>query len=325
MRRTPAPYDSIKEALGVGADDEAVFSSLFTPEPPPPPDGYDGAGVRIRYYGHACLLVEAGGVSILIDPVISYRYDSGVPRYTYADLPETIDYVLISHNHQDHCMFETLLQLRHKTRHLIVPRSMGGNLADPSLKLILQNIGFKNVVEIDELEAVGVKGGEIISLPFLGEHADLNIRTKTAYAVRLLGKTVVCAADSNNVEPRLYENIARLLGGVDVLFIGMECEGAPLSWLYGALLTRPLPRKVDQSRRFDGSDYAKAIDIVNLLGPGQVYVYAMGQEPWLTYLTSLVYTENSRAIVESDKLVESCRQRGITSERLFGSKEIFLT
>lgn len=324
MKETPAPYEQIKKVLGVAEKDDELFSSLFTGARPFATSSYTGDGVRVRYFGHACVLIEARGVSILCDPVISYMYDSEVPRYTFADLPETIDYVLITHNHQDHCMFETLLQLRHKTRHVLVPRSNGGDLLDPSLKLILRNIGFKNVSEIDELETVEVAGGTITGLPFLGEHADLNIRTKVAYMITLDGKSIVCAADSNNIEPQLYENLRQLIGEVDVLFIGMECDGAPLSWLYGALLTRPLARKMDQSRRFDGSDFEKGIQLVDLLAAGQVYVYAMGQEPWLTYLTSLLYTEQSRPITESNKLVESCRERGITSERLFGRKEIYL-
>ena len=48
----------------------------------------------------------------------------------------------------------------------------------------------------------------------------------------------------------------------------------------------------------------------------------MGQEPWLTYLTSIQYTPESRPIVESNRLVNVCRTRGIESERLFGHKEI---
>jgi hypothetical protein len=50
----------------------------------------------------------------------------------------------------------------------------------------------------------------------------------------------------------------------------------------------------------------------------------MGQEPWLSYLTSINYTEESQPIIESNKLVEACRGRNITSERLFGSREIFV-
>ncbi|HKY27462.1 MAG TPA: hypothetical protein VJM12_05900, partial [Pyrinomonadaceae bacterium] len=106
--------------------------------------------------------------------------------------------------------------------------------------------------------------------------------------------------------------------------LGMECDGGPLSWLYGPLITKPLSRKIDQSRRLNGSNFERAIDIVNRLHPKQVYVYAMGQEPWLTFLTSIQYTEASRPIVDSNKLVDACKQQGIESERLFGSKEIFL-
>jgi hypothetical protein len=104
----------------------------------------------------------------------------------------------------------------------------------------------------------------------------------------------------------------------------MECDGAPLSWLYGPLLTKPIPRKLDHSRRSNGSDFEKAIAVVDQLRPKQVYVYAMGQEPWLTYLTSIRYTDESRPIVESNKLVAECRSRGLISERLFGQKELIL-
>jgi L-ascorbate metabolism protein UlaG (beta-lactamase superfamily) len=221
-------------------------------------------------------------------------------------------------------MFETLLQLRHKVKNVIVPKSNGGGLADPSLKMVLQKIGFRRTMEIDELETIEIEGGLITGLPFLGEHADMNVRTKIAYLISLGDKKILCAADSNNIEPTLYEHIHNLVGEVDVLFLGMECDGGPLSWLYGPLLTKPLARKLDQSRRFDGSDYGKGMDIVNRLKPKHVYVYAMGQEPWLTYLTSIQYTEGSRPIVESTRLVNDCRSRGIESERLFSHKEIFL-
>ena len=323
MKNSPQSFGHIKELLGVRPEDEELFSSLFTTEAPAKVTSKNRSGVRVRYFGHACVLVETPDVSILCDPVIPYNHEGAVPRWSYPDLPETIDYVLITHNHQDHCMFETLLQLRHKIKQLIVPRSSGGALMDPSMKLMLQNIGFPNVREIDEMETIEVPGGAIIGLPFLGEHADLNIRTKTAYFIKVQGKSILCAADSNNIEPAMYEHIHELTNDVDVLFLGMECEGAPLSWVYGSLLTKPLARKLDQSRRLDGSNYEKAISIVDCLKPKQVYVYAMGQEPWLTFVTSIHYTEASGPIVESNKLVAECLNRGLVSERLFGRKEIF--
>ncbi|HYO64054.1 MAG TPA: MBL fold metallo-hydrolase [Pyrinomonadaceae bacterium] len=324
MRHTPQPLDRIKSLLGVADEDAELFSSFFTAEAPRAGRAYDGDGVRVRYFGHACLLIEAKGVSILVDPVISYQCDEGVCRYTYDDLPESIDYVLITHNHQDHCIFEVLLQLRHKIKHVVVPKSNGEGLLDPSLKLVLKNIGFASVREIDELEEIPVEGGSITGLPFLGEHGDLNIRSKVAYAVNLRGRSIMCAADSNNIEPRLYDHVRECVGEVDVLFLGMECDGAPLTWLYGPLLTKPLARKMDQSRRLDGSNCAKGLAIVSRLNPRQVYVYAMGQEPWLTFLTSIQYTDESRPIVESNRLVEECRRLDVETERLFGQKEIVL-
>jgi hypothetical protein len=56
-----------------------------------------------------------------------------------------------------------------------------------------------------------------------------------------------------------------------------------------------------------------------------VYVYAMGQEPWLNYIMSIKYTDQSRPIIESNRLLKVCHERGIISERLFGEKEILLT
>ena len=324
MKVAPRPLAYIKEVLEIGEGEEKSFSSFFTADAPAPPAHYAGDDVRIRYFGHACLLLETKGVSILTDPLISYKYNDGIQRYTYEDLPETIDYIVITHNHQDHCMFETLLQLRHKTKNVIVPKNNGGTLADPSLKMVLRNIGFPHVTEIDEMETIEVEGGSITGLPFLGEHADLNIRTKIAYLIELQGKKVLCAADSNDIEPKLYEHIRTHMGNVDVVFLGMECDGGPLSWLYGPLLTKPLARKQDQSRRLDGSNFEKALDLVQRLNARQVYVYAMGQEPWLTYLTSIQYTEQSRPIVDSNKLVAACRNSGLTAERLFGQKEVFL-
>lgn len=322
MKFVPRPYAYIKDILQVADADDELFSSFFTEEPPEVAPRYAGEGTRVRYFGHACILFESKDVSILTDPVISYKYDSEVYRYTYADLPDEIDYVLITHNHQDHCMFETLLQLRHKIKQVIVPKNSGGGLADPSLKLVLENIGLRNVREIDEMERVEFEGGSITGLPFLGEHADLNIRTKLAYLINLRDRSVLCAADSNNLEPMLYEHIHGLVGDIDTMFLGMECDGGPLSWLYGPLLTKPMPRKFDQSRRLNGSNCERGISIVDLFNPRTVYVYAMGQEPWLTYLTSIQYTDESRPIVESNMLVEQCRARGITSERLYGCKEI---
>jgi L-ascorbate metabolism protein UlaG (beta-lactamase superfamily) len=323
MKQVPRTFSYIKERLKLEDDQEELFKSFLTDKQPPELQRYSGDGVRVRYFGHACVMLETKDVSILTDPALSYSYDNGIERYSYQDLPKVIDYVLITHSHQDHVMFETLLQLRHKIKNIIVPRSHGGNLEDPSTKQVLKNIGFRNVTEIDEMETIDIEGGSITGLPFFGEHCDLNIGTKAAHHIRLRNKTFLLAADSNNIAPELYQRLFALVGKIEVLFLGMECDGAPMSWLYGPLLTKPLDRKMDQSRRFSGSNYEKGIEIVNRFGCEEVYVYALGQEPWLRYALSLKYTDESNPIIHSNKLVAECQSRGIVSERLFGIKERF--
>jgi L-ascorbate metabolism protein UlaG (beta-lactamase superfamily) len=321
MKLCPQRIDAVLERANV-PEKALCLEGMFTTDPPLAYAPYVGRGVRWRYFGHACILIEISGTAILLDPVLSYTYDSQISRYTYEDLPPHIDFVLITHNHQDHILFETLLQLRHKIGSIVIPRSAGGTLQDPSLRLILKNVGFPHVTELGELETLRGDGFEIVGVPFFGEHADLDIRTKLGYLIRSASHSMLFAADSCNIDSCLYANISRDLGSIDVLFLGMECDGAPLSWLYGPLLMKPIDRSADQSRRLAGSDYEQAIDMVERFKCKEVYVYAMGQEPWLNYIMSIKYTEQSRPILESNKLIEECRSRGIIAERLFGEKEI---
>ena len=324
MKREPSALNAIRDALDLGNDYDSRFQSLLTAEPPPPYVEYDGDAARWRYFGHACILLETRSVNVLLDPVLSYTYESDISRYTYDDLPDVLDYVLITHNHQDHILFETLLQLRHRIRQIVVPRSGGGALQDPSLKLLLKQCGFQNVVEISEMDEIAFPGGSITALPFLGEHGDLNVLTKSAYLLATGKHKLLFAADSCNISPEIYRHVHREVGDVDALFVGMECDGAPVSWIYGPLLTQRLERQKDHSRRLAGSNYERALGMVEQFRCKEVYVYAMGQEPWLNHVMSIKYSEKSNPIIHSNRLMETCQNRGITAERLFGEKEILL-
>jgi L-ascorbate metabolism protein UlaG (beta-lactamase superfamily) len=324
LKTDPRPWGEIKEMLKVPEESERLVRTFLTPDPPPPYASYQGRGMRWRYFGHACILLETPDMTMLFDPVLSYTYESDVSRYTYQDLPDSIDYVVITHNHQDHVLFETIMQIRHKVKNFIVPTSSGGFLQDPSLKLILKNIGCRNVIELNQMESLEFKNGSITALPFLGEHSDLNVLCKAAHLVRIGNRSLLFAADSCNLEPQLYQHLYHEVGDVDAIFLGMECDGAPLSWLYGPLLTRKIERVVDESRRLAGSNFEQAIDIVRRFKSRETYVYAMGQEPWLGHIMSLKYTEQSRPIIESNRLIHECSANGTCAERLFGEKEILI-
>ena len=324
MRTRPRPIEDVAELFVSAGPLDAIAERFFTETPPRRAVGFTGPGVRIRYFGHACLLIESARVSILVDPVVSYDYPADLARFTYLDLPDRIDYVLLTHNHQDHVMLETLLQIRHRVGRVIVPNAGAGSLQDPSLALMLRAIGFADVRPVDMLEALPIPDGKILPIPFLGEHSDLRIDSKTGYAVKLEGNTVVLAADSRNLEPAVYRRMAPIIGPVDALFIGMECDGAPLTWLYGPLLMAGVERVHDESRALSGSDAAMVESVLALLNPRRVFIYAMGQEPWLNHVMCLRYDAHSPPIVESSAIIARCHDLGIPVERPFASGEWWL-
>ena len=300
------------------------YKALFTEKKPAHPFEPVSEGVRLRYIGHAGFLVETRDVSIAIDPVIANRCDRFANEViSFSELPARIDYVFLTHNHQDHVNFETLLQLRYKIGTIVVPKNNGGALVDPSLRAMLKQLNF-NVIEIDELEEIPVPGGRIVSIPFLGEHGDLSIRSKSAWLVEILGKKVFFGADSSNPDTRLYENMSELLSDMDIFCIGMECVGAPYTWLYGALHTRPVTKAIKNSRRLNGSDATQAFAIVNVLRPKQVYIYALGMEPWYRYFMGINYSENSKQIVEVKKMLNCCESLGVPAESLYGKRTLVL-
>jgi L-ascorbate metabolism protein UlaG (beta-lactamase superfamily) len=205
-----------------------------------------------------------------------------------------------------------------------VPKNNGSSLADPSMRLLLQQLGFV-VYELDELDEVCVPRGRIVALPFLGEHGDLNIRSKCAWYLELDGRKFFFGADSSNPDVRLYEHLGALFGDIDVLSIGMECVGAPYTWLYGALHSKAVSKNIKNSRRLNGSDARQAFPLVRAFGARQVLIYALGIEPWYKYFMGIEYDANSRQILESNRMIDACRQIGVPAEALYGKKTLSFT
>lgn len=322
MRDEPQPLSYIKDlASELNLEGGLDFDGLFTTKAPERvAEHADDETVHIRYLGHAGVMVQTTKTTLMVDPVIAYSNDDSTNKTTFDDLPAHIDYVMVTHTHMDHLCLETLIQLKHKIGTVLVPKNNSGHLADPSMKLMLKTLGFDNVVEMEDMERLDFADGHLMALPFLGEHADVNIRSKAAWYVEAKGRKVLVAADSSNLDEALYKRLHDIVGDIDMLFIGMECTGGPLRWLYGPLLTQSISREQNESRRFNGSDFKAASYMARTFKAKEVYVYALGIEPWFGYFMGISYNEDDVQLVEALKLVDECKERGVDSERLNGLK-----
>jgi len=319
----PQPFDSICEFLGLNAKLRELLLPMLTEKPQIPHEKWRENSLRVRYFGHACLLIESKEISILTDPLLAVvPVKGGLNRFSFGDLPKEIDYALITHNHQDHNSLETLLRLRHRIKCLVVPKSYGILYGDISLKALAHRIGFRNVIELDTMENLQLPNGEIIAIPFLGEHSDL-AHGKTGYVIRFDKRKLLIGADLDCLDKQVYENVRRCLGCIDTVFLGIESVGAPFSWINGPLLPqRPSPID-EESRRQHGCDAKRAIDILEAFGASRLYNYAMGMEPWLEHILGLALNENSPQWLESETLLAQARvRRFVEVGRLYGKAEI---
>jgi L-ascorbate metabolism protein UlaG (beta-lactamase superfamily) len=309
----------LREMLELDDEQAAAISRLLAAQPDLSPDRHIDSGARIRYFNHACLVMQTPEAAIMTDPWVSADA-SATDRFTYRDLPDYIDLALISHGHQDHIVLETLLALRGRIGSVVVPRSSRGNMADPSIALYLSHLGLP-VTEVDDFSEVEFPGGKVIAMPFLGEHCDLDIRAKSTYQVRIGGRTIFVGADSSGIDLGLYRYMRQHVGPMDMAFLGMECAGAPLTWLYQGLFTQPVTKKMSRSRTLSGSNAEQAAGIMTELGAGEAYVYAMGEESWLGHVMATSYNEDSYQLQQVEDFMTWCADHGVKSDHLLGQHE----
>ncbi|MEU3492896.1 MBL fold metallo-hydrolase [Kitasatospora cineracea] len=320
-RLRPVDVEELAAKFGLDEDARAGFRRLFTEQEPRRYAPNRTGGVRMQYFGHASVLLDHDGFTVLTDPTLGYDGDGFEGHFTIADLPETIDVVVLSHGHSDHFSLETLLQLRRRIGTIVVPRSSGGSLADIGLRSMLEHFGFRNVVELADMQSLQAGPATITALPFLGEHGELDIRAKMVPMVRLGGRGFLFATDTSPIDPTLYDLVAREIGTVDALFIGLECVGAPLTWLYGPLLDTPISREHSLERGLKGSFAEPADQLAQRLGAQQIFVYALGIEPWLKHLTGCWFDPEAEQLRQEVILRDLAGQRGVRSELLYLTAE----
>jgi UDP-MurNAc hydroxylase len=123
--------------------------------------------VRLTYYGQACTLTEAGGVKILADPWLTegayhstwfhthLLADAGVSPESF---PKDIDYLFLSHEHQDHLDVATLKHFRRDIPLLIC------RFSSSKFRKYLESLGFSNIRELASGEPLRVGDGVDVTI-----------------------------------------------------------------------------------------------------------------------------------------------------------------
>ena len=101
-----------------------------------------------KFLGQACTLIETNNKKIIVDPWIvgpcnvNTWYTLRNKAATKKDIPTDVDYIYISHEHQDHFQKETLKEFDRKIPIYICkfPRDRFNN------EII--KLGFKNIIEL---------------------------------------------------------------------------------------------------------------------------------------------------------------------------------
>jgi UDP-MurNAc hydroxylase len=177
--------------------------------------------MQVTLLADSTFLFEHNGVRILTDPWIGSRIYGGAwvqfpQSLITADQIGRLDYVFISHIHQDHCDLETIKQLDKSATIILMKKtpSYVGNF------LNFHNLGFESVLEVPIRSRVSIKGGiEIEILEADPTHA-LNYLIDSSLVLHYENKALLFAND-NLPHPAIYE----YLRGMNIALAILPCSG----------------------------------------------------------------------------------------------------
>jgi L-ascorbate metabolism protein UlaG (beta-lactamase superfamily) len=201
------------------------------------------AGLRATIVGHASVLIQAGGLNVLTDPVWSDRASpvpfAGprrviAPGIAFEALPE-IDAVLLSHNHYDHMDMATLRRLSATHRPLVVTPL--GN--DAILRRAIPDI---KVAAGDWWDLIDIgKGGQVTIMPSYHWSArtggDRRMALWSGFMLSTSGGNAYFAGDTAYGDGRIFREMRRRIGRPDLALIPIGAY-AP-RWFMNAQHTDP--------------------------------------------------------------------------------------
>ncbi|HWI72339.1 MAG TPA: MBL fold metallo-hydrolase [Baekduia sp.] len=111
---------------------------------------------RLRWLGHATVLLDVGGARLLTDPVLGTRLAHLRRHGPAPDPPRHVDAVLVSHVHRDHLDRRSLRRVAGPDTTVVVPRGAAGLVA---------RLGFGAVREVEAGDTVTIGGAAVRAVP----------------------------------------------------------------------------------------------------------------------------------------------------------------
>jgi UDP-MurNAc hydroxylase len=148
--------------------------------------------MRVTYYGQACILIEAAGMKILTDPWLTEGAYFGTWFHTHllADagvspdfFPKDIDYLFLSHEHEDHVDPETLRHFSPNVPVLIC------KFPTPRLRHYLESLGLRNIREFPSGQEVKLAGALSVTIFSTAEYTNDAALLVEGDGSRLLNET----------------------------------------------------------------------------------------------------------------------------------------
>jgi L-ascorbate metabolism protein UlaG (beta-lactamase superfamily) len=154
---------------------------------------YDYKGVKIRWFGHDGFMIQDGLESLVIDP-FKLAHDAKA------------DYVLLSHEHFDHCNSEDLKKVLKPSSIVVAPQSCNVELA---------KVSPKEIKTVKPGDKVRVGGFEVTAIPAYntnkyrepGKHFHPKQDGKVGYVVKTKSGVTIYHTGDSDVIPEM-ENIA---------------------------------------------------------------------------------------------------------------------
>lgn len=198
--------------------------------------------MQVTYYGQACTLIEAAGRRILTDPWLTEGAYCGTWFHTHvladagvdpAAVCRNIDYLFISHEHEDHLDPQTLAHVDPDTPVLIC------KFPTPKFREYLTSLGLRNIIERPSGEVLDLGDGLEVIIFGTAEYTN-----DSAIVVRAEGCTVFNETDCKLA----YQDLLRVGGmGVDIGFYMFSgANWYPMLYEYPAETKRAL---IERRRR----------------------------------------------------------------------------